>query len=173
MSAPKPAEPEPTNQTAKWWLTIFLMVCAVLCAVGVAVVMLRQKPADQGQNYAIAKLHAGDKTYDLQVADTPAKNELGLGGRENLGPRAGMLFTYPEEQTPGGICFWMKDMRFSIDIIWLDGQKKITHIEPSLSPATYPKTYCPPKASQYVVELNAGTAQKLDWQVGTSLDFSR
>lgn len=103
------------------------------------------------------------------MADTPAKQALGLGQRDNMMPRAGMVFPYAKPTTD--LCFWMKDMRFSIDIIWLDAHKQITLIEPSLSPATYPQSYCPSKPSQYVVELNAGVAHNLGLRQGQKLDF--
>jgi len=168
VSAPK------TATHAKLFVSWFLGICALLCAVGVVIIMLRQKPPAASQpasqsGYATTTIKFGDKTYNFQIADTPAKQELGLSGRENLQPREGMLFTYNKPSE--GLCFWMKDMRFSLDIIWLDSQKRIVHIEPSLAPATYPNTFCPGTAAQYVVEINAGRSRDLGLQTGQKLDF--
>ncbi len=150
-----------------------LIVAVVLCGVAVAIVFARQPSTSntvQGVAYATTNLQMGGATYTLQIADTPDKQTLGLGKRDNMMPRAGMIFPYA--QPADDLCFWMKDMRFSLDIIWLDAQKQITLIEPSLSPATYPHSYCPPVPSQYVIELNAGKAHALGLHQGQKLDFT-
>lgn len=157
----------------KLFVLLLLGICAVLCGVGVAYVMLHQKPAASsaapGLQYAVKEVKLNGIPYSLQVADTGPKQELGLGRRTNLGPREGMLFTYA--QPSDDLCFWMKDMRFSLDIIWLDSSKRVVYVEPSLSPATYPKTYCPGTATQYVIEINAGRAHDLHLIPGTQLAF--
>jgi uncharacterized protein len=153
-----------------------LAVAVILCGVGVAIVMSRQKPVSdttggvQGQTYSTRVMKVNNQQYTLQVADTSTKQALGLGGRDNLAPKAGMLFTYA--QPADDVCYWMKDMRFSLDIIWLDAHKQITMIEPSLSPATYPHSYCSSTPTQYVVELNAGIANSLGLHQGQKLDFN-
>lgn len=80
----------------------------------------------------------------------------------------GMLFVF---NAPDTVCFWMKDMRFSLDIIWLDAQKEVVHIEKNVSPETFPKTYCPDKPAQYVIELNAGEAARNHLVAGHRLSF--
>jgi uncharacterized membrane protein (UPF0127 family) len=154
--------------------TVFglLALVVVACGIGVGIVIARQKPASNtvnGMTYRTTTMNVDGQKYTLQIADTPAKQTLGLGQRDNMMPKAGMVFLYA--QPAQDLCFWMKDMRFSLDIIWLDAQKQVTLIEPSLSPATYPKTYCPPKPSQYVVEINAGMAGSLGLHQGQKLDF--
>lgn len=92
----------------------------------------------------------------IELADTPEKRNLGLSGRENLPPRTGMLFTFDQ---PGKWGFWMKDMHFPIDIIWLDGNYRPIHAAESITPQSYPKTFYPPAPATYVLEINAG-----EWQ---------
>ncbi|MDB5181638.1 MAG: hypothetical protein JWP13_401 [Candidatus Saccharibacteria bacterium] len=104
--------------------------------------------------------------YVLETAFTPQQQEKGLGGRERLAESKGMLFWYPRE---GEQCFWMKDMRFPIDIIWVSANKHVTHLEESLSPSTYPQTFC--AQGQYVIELDAGEVVKHSLNVGAALDF--
>lgn len=96
-------------------------------------------------------------TYYLQVAADQTAQQKGLGGRISLPTNSGMLFWFSGQQQR---CFWMKDMQFPLDIIWLDGNKRVVHEERDLSPATYPHTYCPPEPARYVLELNAGQAQR-------------
>lgn len=94
----------------------------------------------------------GNKSYKLEVADTAEARQQGLSGRAKLKDDEGLLFVF--DQT-GRQCFWMKDMKFSIDIIWLDANKKVVQLEKNIAPSTYPNTLCADNA-QYVIELNAG-----------------
>lgn len=111
-------------------------------------------------------LRLGGKTYTLEVARSEAAREKGLGSRLVMDKDAGMLFLYQNEAQR---CFWMKDMRFPLDIIWVAASKKVTHIEAGVSPLTYPKTYC--YSGQYVIELNAGQTVEDHLAVGRTLDF--
>lgn len=99
----------------------------------------------------------------VAVADTPESRAKGLGGREGLAEGEGMLFIFPAD---GYYAFWMKDMRFPIDILWLsasdrpsrDGSATATviYIAPNVSPDTYPRTFGPNAPARYIVELPAG-----------------
>lgn len=91
-----------------------------------------------------------------EVADTPALQERGLSGRDALLEGKGMLFVFPED---GVWAFWMKDMRFSIDIVWADASGTVVHIEQNVAPETYPQSFAPEKPARYVLELPAGFAQ--------------
>jgi uncharacterized protein len=116
--------------------------------------------------YRTTALKVGGQLIDLDIADSPVLQERGLGGRTSLDAGHGMVFPY---SGPGQRCFWMKDMTFSIDIIWLDTAKKVGHIEKNLSPDTYPQSYCPDVDAQYVVELQAGASDKLGIVPGDTL----
>jgi uncharacterized membrane protein (UPF0127 family) len=106
------------------------------------------------------------KAYTLLLADTEAERKRGLGDRKSLSQNEGMLFV---DEQQGRQCFWMKDMRFAIDIIWVDNDKRITAIERNLDPSSYPQTYC--AEGQYVIELNAGEAGKNNLKAGQRLFF--
>lgn len=114
------------------------------------------------------------KTCDIQVENscikletvaTPAAQAIGLSKYDNLQQDGGMLFVY---DNPRQICIWMKDMKFSIDIIWLDAEKRIQHIESNVSPDTYPQSFCQ-EDSQYVVELPAGRVESLQLRTNQQL----
>jgi hypothetical protein len=102
------------------------------------------------------------------IVNTPESRTLGLSGRESLPEDTAMLFVFDK---PGIYKFWMKDMNFPIDIIWLDENKKIIHIEENIAPETYPASFGPEKDSLYVLEANAGFASKKGLQVGKVLDL--
>jgi len=105
---------------------------------------------------------------NLEQATTAKEQEKGLSGRTNLKTDSGMLFVFDK---PAVRCFWMKDMQFPIDIIWLDQNKKVMTIKENTSPDTYPESFCSDKPAQYVLETNAGQAKILGIQKGSQLQF--
>lgn len=117
--------------------------------------------------YQLARMAVGERGFTLDIADTPGKMRLGLSEHDTIPTDEGMVFVYSSVSER---CFWMQDMRIPIDIVWLNDERHITHIEQSLSPDTYPKTYC--AEAQYVVELAAGTAKELGFKVGDTVDLS-
>ncbi len=102
------------------------------------------------------------------VSDDPALRERGLSGRESLDADQGMLFIFDEEGSYG---FWMKDMNFSLDLVWIDGQKRVVGVTEDVSPETYPKSFYPLEPVRYVLELNSGQAKIFGIKQGTSLQF--
>lgn len=111
----------------------------------------------------------GEHGLEAEVAVAGEDKARGLSGRKCLDSGRAMLFVYDEEAT---YCFWMKDMKFPIDIVWLDGDKKVVKIEAEASPKSYPATYCNEEPARYVLEVNAGHAAEFGWQIGTELNFS-
>jgi uncharacterized membrane protein (UPF0127 family) len=77
-----------------------------------------------------AQVVLAGEAFSVELADTPALQAKGLGGRARLGPREGMLFLYAERRRHA---FWMKGMLISIDMIWLDNSR-IVHIEHRVPP---------------------------------------
>lgn len=104
----------------------------------------------------------------LLFARTDAERELGLGQRASLPTDEGMLFIF---DTSSEYAFWMKDMSFPIDMMWLDADFHIIYIASDVSPSTYPQTFSPPAPSLYVLETNAGYATDNRLTVGQTLDF--
>jgi uncharacterized membrane protein (UPF0127 family) len=111
---------------------------------------------ERGNGLLTARL-AG-KTVKFEVADDNAERERGLSGRDGMPEDQGMLFIFEQ---PSTACFWMKDMRFDLDILWFDEGGKLVYQRHNLSPQTYPESYCPPALAKYVVELTAGSAGRL------------
>lgn len=106
----------------------------------------------------------------VDVADTEATREQGLSGRATLAENHGMLFFFDAPGRPG---FWMKDMLFSIDIIWISKDWTVIDITKNLSPDTYPNAFSPAAEAQYVLEVPAGFADIHHIQIGQSLSFSK
>ena len=98
----------------------------------------------------------GKATLQVELAQTPEERRVGLSHRRSLQKGRGMLFLFKKE---GNYSFWMKDMYFPIDIIWINADKKIVHIEHRVAPETYPKSFASPIPAQYVLEVPAGYIQ--------------
>lgn len=112
----------------------------------------------------------GGKTFYIDVADNSFTSAKGLSGRESMAKDEGMIFVFDKLGKHG---FWMKDMFFSIDMIWMDQNYVITHIEKSVSPDTYPKVFYPESLSLYVLEISAGQSDLLGIKVGDRANFIR
>jgi len=105
----------------------------------------------------------GSKNYELEVADSEPERTRGLSGRTMLADNTGMLFVF---DAPAKHCFWMKDTLISLDIVWLDADKKVVDTFASMSPASYPESFCPKRNAQFAIELSAGELQRSGVQNG-------
>lgn len=106
----------------------------------------------------------------VEIADTDALRAQGLSGRASLGVNDGMLFIF---QTPDQYAFWMKDMQFPLDFIWIY-QGKVIQITPDAQPQPGVSddqltNYLSASTVDSVLEVNAGWAAKNDVQVGDSV----
>lgn len=118
--------------------------------------------ASSGEN--MVSIHG--KEYVLEIADTDSKRSLGLGERDSLCQPCAMLFVFDR---PGKYSFWMKGMRFPLDIVWLSGDE-VVHIERNI-PADSPSTYPPLHPADRVLEFNAGEME--DLSVGDTVRYFR
>ncbi|MDP2651407.1 MAG: DUF192 domain-containing protein, partial [bacterium] len=80
----------------------------------------------------------------------------------------GMLFVF---NTPGIYPFWMKEMNFDIDIIWISEERVVIGIERSVFPESYPEAVVPPAPIMYVLELPSDSAQRNGVDIGESVYF--
>ena len=116
----------------------------------------------------IKSLVVGDKTIAVEVVETLAAKKRGLSGRSALADNQGMLFVYID---PGNYSFWMKDMKFAIDIIWIGDDHRIVDITKELSPDTFPQTFQPKAPAKYVLEVNSGWADRNLVKIGDLTTF--
>jgi uncharacterized membrane protein (UPF0127 family) len=114
-------------------------------------------------------IKVGNNSIDAEVPENGQAKELGLSGRACIGSDEGMLFVFSK---PGNYDFWMKSMKFPIDIVWINENKLVTQVTPDIAPNTYPKTFTSDKPSKYVLELRAGRAQQLNITEGTQLQLN-
>lgn len=119
-------------------------------------------------NYQSTTVVIDRTALSVQIADTDALRELGLGDRSSLAADTGMLFVFPQA---GAYAFWMKDMSFPLDIIWISSAHQIVYIAPDVSPSSYPHAFVSKSPAQYVLEVNAGYAAEHSIAVGDAVEF--
>ncbi|MEK7607424.1 MAG: DUF192 domain-containing protein [Patescibacteria group bacterium] len=108
--------------------------------------------------YKHAEVTINGKVFDAYVSDTEKLREKGLSGLSSIENNEVMLFVLPNSDMYG---FWMKDMFFAIDILWLDDNFEVVSFKKNVSPDTFPKIFFPKKPAKYVIELKSGTLTKL------------
>jgi uncharacterized membrane protein (UPF0127 family) len=118
-------------------------------------------------------LLVGTKKIYIEVVTTPADMALGLSGRQKLTDEQGMLFDF---KTPQPVNFWMKDMLFDLDLIWIKN-KKIVGIQSnapaprndeSLTDDMLPR-YAPPSEVDMVLEVNSGWSERYKITAGNEI----
>jgi hypothetical protein len=107
-----------------------------------------------------------DVRLDTDVSSTNNERIIGLSKYTKLQKHQAMLFVFQEQ---GYYPFWMKNMKFPIDIIWLDEEKKIVFIKEYADPLDYPQSYNPESVSLYVLETVAGFATEHQLFIGQEL----
>lgn len=94
----------------------------------------------------------------VEIAVTQAEKQKGLSGRSVLPQGQGLLFLY---KNSGQRNIWMKDMRFPIDIVWMDANKTVTKVNRNILPSTYPaEVFTAGESTQFILEMPAGGAAK-------------
>ena|SRR3989344_1658143 len=132
-------------------------------------------PSQRGEVEHVAEKEIGNtvqvagQTIRVDIADSPEEREQGLSGKEGLAENEGMLFVFEEDGRYG---FWMKDMLFSIDIIWLSKEGRIVDVLENAAPESYPEySFLPNVAARYVLELPAGFAKTYNVKIGDWIEM--
>ncbi len=145
---------------------LYLCICIALLAVSCA---SRQSTPNNLSKH----IELGSSQLAVEVADTPQKQEQGLSGRVGLAPNSAMVFdfTHTTNKHPH---FWMKDMRFDLDILWVQNNQVVAinqYVPKPQSHANSLPTYFTTKAIDYVVELPAGFCKEHNIHIGTLFRF--
>jgi uncharacterized membrane protein (UPF0127 family) len=102
-----------------------------------------------------SQVRIGSAMYQVEVAATSAAQSKGLSGRPSLAAGQGMLFPF---SPPRSEVFWMYQMNFPIDIVWIRDGKVVGFVERAPVPTTVPPaTFPSPGIVDYVLEVPAGT----------------
>ena len=118
------------------------------------------------ENFQIIEINS--QKIVLEISNSDREKVSGLSYRKSLCDYCGMLFVYKE---PAVNNFWMREMNFPLDIIWLDENKKIIYIEENLKPETFPKTFGPKGSSMYVLEFNENFVKENNMKLGDKINL--
>lgn len=116
------------------------------------------------------EVRIGEEVFSVARADTPEERERGLSGQPTLTPGKGMLFVFDTTTIPS---FWMKDMAFPLDIVWIDSEGVIVDLTESLTPETYPRTVSPRAPVRFVLEIPSGTIASRGISIGQLVTFKK
>jgi uncharacterized protein len=141
-------------------------IAGVLLVIAMSALVVRSGSGCQENNLGSDTLLISNQEFEAKIAHDVKTRQQGLSGKTCLGDNQAMLFLFENSDVH---CFWMKDMKFAIDILWFDESRRLVHQEQNVSPDSYPKNYCPPSAAKYVVEANAGTSSHYGWQLKDKL----
>jgi uncharacterized membrane protein (UPF0127 family) len=157
---------QPPQHKSRWRVTA-IIAAVVVGLIVISLAIIGQRAGTPG--YATLTLNSGTKaakTYHLEVVTTQAAQEKGLSGRSGLAKDGGMLFSFKGTSRR---CIWMKDMKFNIDILWLNSDKRVVSAVANMSPKSYPQNYC--AAASSVIELPAGTMRSQGIRPGQVVQF--
>lgn len=108
--------------------------------------------------------------FNVELADIPEKQSLGLMYREKLEKNWGMFFLFEAEKI---FPFWMRNTLIPLDIIWIDDDYKVVYIKENAQPCQIEDcpNIIPDKKAKYVLEINAGISDKIDIEIGDRVDL--
>lgn len=140
-----------------------IIICAALFIIGGVYLKFRE------YFLPTAMVKIAGQEIKVELAKTPKAQAKGLSNRPKLAANQGMLFLFSTSQKRA---FWMKDMNFSIDIIWLNNGE-VVDIAPNLPPAVDADSpvYYPRAPVNAVLEVVAGFSQKNDLKIGDKIEM--
>jgi len=121
------------------------------------------------QSLRLKQVAIGDVVFTVDVADTPDLRAVGLSGRTGIERNQGMLFLFDKPDLYG---FWMKDMLFPIDIIWIRDKQVVGVTEDlPLSASEFPPVFYAPSFIDAALEIRAGEVRVREIMVGDQVVF--
>jgi uncharacterized protein len=147
------------RQNLRLIIGLFVVILVFIVLLSIVITNLNKKTPQVTVN---------DKTFKVLVAKTDQEKQIGLSNKKNLPQNEGMLFLFAN---PGFYSFWMKEMEFPIDIIYIKGDKVTTIIKNAQPPSDNENltTFQPKKESDKVLEVNAGDADKYKITEGSTI----
>jgi uncharacterized membrane protein (UPF0127 family) len=144
------------DSTAKW-IVASVTVLIVIAAASIFITFHNKR-----------QVQLGGQLLSAQVANTTESRTRGLSNTDPLKSNEAMLFIFDQSSRWK---IWMKDMRYNIDIVWLNEQKIVVHIVSQATPESYPQEFGPDSPAKYVLELPAGFAKEHNVTEGSAASF--
>lgn len=147
-------------------LAAMLFIGGILKTQGLVI----DKPSDAAESFSSYEsqlVTIGSKQYKLYVADTPDRQIQGLSTITSMKPHEGMMFVF---ERPGPRSFWMKDMNFPLDFIFVS-RNAVVDIHENIQPDSYPSGIVSRLDADTVIELNAGEVSENGVTVGDRIEI--
>jgi len=115
------------------------------------------------------KARLADRILKIEIADSFAKQVVGLMYRNKISDNEGMLFKFGSSGFPS---IWMLNMNFAIDVVWADSNGRVVDVARNLQPCSGMlgcEAYRPKIMAKYVLELKAGMSARLGIRIGSSI----
>ncbi len=150
-------------------LKILLQIVASAAVLG-GILWLVNRPPDVAELSLHGSVsYPNGTTIEVEIADTPESRERGLSFRRSLPEGRGILFVLPEISRP---IFWMKNMKFPIDILWLREDVIVDVIKEAPPYGDLPPIrYLPEADADMVLEIPAGAFDRNKLKLGDHLDI--
>lgn len=124
----------------------------------------KEPPSGNEAGYEHGVISLANASVAVEIPLTKTDFEKGLGERDSLSENGGMLFLCLPDAYPK---FWMKEMRFPIDIIWIDDTFTVVDITQNAAPESFPDILTPARPAAHALEVNAGFAEEHEISIGT------
>lgn len=160
---------------------LILVLALAIIVIGIGILLSVLKFGSSGtptqladvSDRSVVSLLVGEVPIRVEVVNSSLSITQGLSGRESIG-QDGMLFVLPQRQV---ISFWMKEMQFDLDLIWIDNGTIVGITSDVPAPETNTPLVDLPKfnsvaAVTQVLEVPAGTAKLHNWQVGSAVQLT-
>jgi len=119
-------------------------------------------------NLETSQIQIGTQDITVEIAETQPAKETGLSGIRSLEQNTGMLFVY---EAADFHTIWMPDMRFSIDVLWIDADGYIVDAVRHMSPDSYPEVFSPSTPAKYILEVPAGFLEENNVNIGDIVEL--
>jgi uncharacterized membrane protein (UPF0127 family) len=123
-----------------------------------------------GDKYTLSV--GGRATFNVTTVVSPPARQRGLSGNPGLPTGSGMLFIF---DTLAHQSMWMPDMKFALDIVWLDETMTVVNITYN-TPPCISRDDCVSYSSihlvKYAIEMTAGDATKYKFSIGTQIQVN-
>lgn len=132
----------------RWAVRLF--IAAVVTLVGVYIIVQRM-------NDQLTVVRLNKHSFNATILRSDEERQRGLSNTKSLPADQAMLFVFPYDTRPG---IWMKDMKYPIDILWVNKNYQVVYLVKNAQPDSYPQVFQPTSLARYVIEVPSGTIEK-------------
>lgn len=115
----------------------------------------------------VQRAQLGHNTFHLFIADTEVERTNGLSNIKDMASDEGVAFIF---KNSGQKVFWMKDMLFPLDFVYIHNNR-VVELKENILPSSYPNTIVNQQPANIVIELSAGQIKQKNIQLNDILEL--